>query len=155
MTYVEPHGPAGEGELLRWFVCGAIVLMMHAVVVLAIAFHWSNSDLEAGAPVVMMELAPISAAPPAPLSELTVGPQQAEGERIEQVKQETPKEQKEAAQVAELPQEPDPTVVLQSGATVLKEQTPETESPEAPEAETKEELHQEAAIATAPKCRRG
>jgi protein TonB len=123
---------------------------MHTAIVLAIASHADDSALDTGASVVMMELAPISAAPPAPLTELAPGPQQAEAEQVEQVKQEAPKDQRNAEQMPELPREPDPVVALQSGARVLKEQTPQTESREVPEAETKEEIHQEAAIATAP-----
>jgi periplasmic protein TonB len=149
MAYVEPYEPTGRGELLRWLACGAIVLAAHLVVVLAIVFHLEQFDLEAGAPVVMMELAPISAALPARLSELAPGPQQSEAEPIEQVEEETPKDRQDAEQVPELPQESDP-VSLQLGATVLREQTPKTESRELPEPETKEEIHQEAAIAAAP-----
>jgi periplasmic protein TonB len=148
-TQVGPHETRGSGELLRWLACGCIALGMHTAIVLAIASHSDDSALDTGASVVMMELAPISAAPTAPLSELAPGPQQAEAEQIEQVKQEAPKDQQDAEQVPELPREPDPVVALQSGAKVLKEQTPQIESREAPEAETKEEIHQEAAIATA------
>ena len=148
-TQVGPHETRGRGELLRWLVCGCIALGMHTAIVLAIASHSDDSALDTGASVVMMELAPISAAPPAPLSELAPGPQQAEAEQIDQVKQEAPKDQQGTDQVPELPREPDPVVALQSGAKVLKEQTPQTESREAPEAETKEEIRQEAAIATA------
>ena len=148
MTYVEPYEPTGRKELLRWLICGAIVLAAHVVVVLAIVFHLEQSNLEAGAPVVMMELAPISAAPPA-LIALAPGPQQAEADPIEQVKEETPKDQQHAEQVPELPQESDP-VMLQLRATVLTEQTPKSESRELPEPETKEKGHQEATIAAAP-----
>jgi periplasmic protein TonB len=150
MAYLEPRGFAGRGQWLRWSACGLTALTMHAGIVLAIASHSDDSDLQTGASVVMMELAPISAAPPAPLSELAPGPQQTEAEQIDQVKQERPKDQRDAEQIPELPREPDPVVALQSGATVLKEQTPQTESREVPETETKEEIHQEAAIATAP-----
>jgi protein TonB len=139
---------SGYGKVwLRWSACGLIALTMHAAIVLAIASHSGDSDLQTGASVVMMELAPISAAPPASLANLAPGPQQAEAE---QVKQETRTDQRDAEQIPELPREPDPVVALQSGATVLKEQTPQTESRESREAETKEEIHQEAAIATAP-----
>jgi periplasmic protein TonB len=81
---------------------------------------------------------------------LAPGPQQAEAEPIEQVKEETPKDQKKTEQVPEIPEEPDPIVTMQSGATVLSEQTPQSESPEIPKTETKEEIHQEAAMAAAP-----
>jgi periplasmic protein TonB len=150
MAYVEPHKIASRRQLSRWLACGFIALAMHAAIVLAIASHSDDSVLDSGAPVVMMELAPVSAAPPEPLNELAPGPQQAEAEQIEQVKQAIPKDQRDAEQIRELPREPDPVVALQSGATVVKEQTPRTESQEQPEVETKEEIHQEAATATAP-----
>jgi periplasmic protein TonB len=149
-AYVDPCGFAGRRQWLRWSSCGLAALTMHAAIVLAIASHSDDSDLQTGASVVMMELAPISAAPPAPLSELAPGPQQAEAEQIDQIKQEKPKDERDAEQIPELPRESDPVVALQSGATVLKEETPQTESRELPEAETKEEIHQDAAIATAP-----
>ena len=148
MTY--SPGRVDSGQWLRWSACGLTALTMHAAIVLAIASHSDDSDLETGAPVVMMELAPISAAPPAPVSELAPGQQQAEAEQVEQVRQEMPKDQRDAEQVPELPQKPDPVAALQSGATVLKEQTPQTESRDLPETETKEEIRQEAAMATAP-----
>jgi len=149
MARVEPRGFADRGQWLRWSAGGLTALTMHTAIVLAIASHSDDSDLQGGASVVMMELAPISAAPPAPPSELAPGPQQAEAEQVEQIKQERPKEQRDAEQIPELPREPDPAVALQSSATVLKEQTPQTESRELPEAETKE-VQQEATIATAP-----
>jgi len=145
----EPLETRGRGELLRWLVCGFIALGIHTAIVLAVASHSNDSAPDTGAPVVMMELAPISAAPPTPLSELAPGPQQAEAEQVEQLKQEAPKDQQDAEQIPELRREPDPVVALQSGARVFKEQMSPTESPQAPEAEAKEEIHQEAAIATA------
>jgi periplasmic protein TonB len=150
MAHLDLCGFAGRRQWLRWSACGLTALTMHAAIALAIASHSDDTDLQTGASVVMMELAPISAAPPAPLSELAPGPQQAEAEQIDQIKQERPTDQRNAEQIPELPREPDPVVALQSGATVRKEQTPQTESRELPEAEIKEEIHQEAATATAP-----
>ena len=60
----EPYETPGRGELLRWLAGGFIALGMHAAIVLAIASHSDDSALDSGASVVMMELAPISAAPP-------------------------------------------------------------------------------------------
>ena len=150
VAYVEPHERASSGALLRWGACGTVVLAIHATIVLAIASHWDDSNLETGASIVMMELAPISAAQPVPLSEVAPGPQQAETEQIEQLKQEAPKGRSDADHVPDLPRESDPAVALESEATVVREQTPQTESRELPEAETKEEIHQEAAVVTAP-----
>src|ERR1700751_322186 len=84
MAYIDPRGVAGRGPWLRWSACGLIARTMHAAIVLAIASHSGDSDLQAGASVVMMELAPISAAPPASLANLAPGPQQAEAEQVEQ-----------------------------------------------------------------------
>lgn len=150
MAYAEAHEPTTRGQLLRWSVCGLIVLTMHAAIALAIASHSGDSSLETGAPVVMMELAPVSAAPLAPLYEVAPGPQQTEIEQIEQVKQERPKDQSDTEPVRDLPQESDSPVALESGATVAQEQTPQSEPRDLPEAETKEEIHQEAVVATAP-----
>ena len=94
------------GALLRWLACGFIALGMHTAIVLAIASHSDDSALDTGASVVMMELAPISTAPLAALSELAPGPQQGEAEQIEQVKQEAPKDQQDAEQMPELPRNP-------------------------------------------------
>jgi len=149
MTYVESHKPAGRGALLRWSVCGIMALMMHAAILLAVTSHSDDSNLETGASVVMMELAPISAAPPAPISELAPGPQQAEIDQTEQVKQQPPNDQSVAEPVPDLPRESDPSVALESEARAVREQTPKTQPQELPEAETKEELHEEAAVATA------
>ncbi|HLN07705.1 MAG TPA: energy transducer TonB [Xanthobacteraceae bacterium] len=67
-------------DLLRWTGCTAVALAAHGLIALAIARRSDDVDLEAGAPVVMIELAPMAAAPPTPLSELAPGPQVTEAE---------------------------------------------------------------------------
>ena len=53
-------------DVLRWSGCAAVVLAAHGLVALAIAHRPDDVDLEAGAPVVMIELAPMAVAPPTP-----------------------------------------------------------------------------------------
>src|ERR1700686_3238974 len=70
MAYVESHALVSRPEFGRWTACAAVVVAAHAVLALAIASRSDDVDLEAGAPVVTIELAPLSVAPPAPVSEL-------------------------------------------------------------------------------------
>jgi periplasmic protein TonB len=61
-------------EFFRWGTCAAVVLAAHGLVVLAVATHPDAEQVEAGSPVVMVELAPLSVAPPAPQRDLAAGP---------------------------------------------------------------------------------
>jgi hypothetical protein len=54
----------------------------------ALLSRWDTADIEQGAPVVMLELAPVAAAPPAPSTELPPGLQQTEAEAQAQMRQE-------------------------------------------------------------------
>lgn len=52
------------GEALRWGACLALALGLHAGSAVALLTRWSDdSDLVANAPVIMLELAPVAAAP--------------------------------------------------------------------------------------------
>jgi periplasmic protein TonB len=50
-------------ELQRWAVCGTIVLAAHVALVAVVLARPDLADPEAGSPVVMIELAPVAAAP--------------------------------------------------------------------------------------------
>ena len=68
-------------ETLRWGVCFALALGFHIIGVAALLAHWTeNSDLVANAPVITIDLAPLSVAPDTKPNELPPGPQQAEAE---------------------------------------------------------------------------
>lgn len=149
MAYAELHEAPGRPDFVRWCVSGFIVLGLHAAIVLAFAWRSDDFDVEAGAPVVMMDLAPLWAAPRTEVSDLPPGPEQAESEQIDQVKQETPKEQQEAPPVPEVAAGPDATVVAQPQPTQRKEETPPTETPEVREAKAQEEVHQQESVASA------
>jgi protein TonB len=149
MAYAELHEAPDRPDWLRWCISGVVVLGLHAAIVLAFASRPDEADVEAGAPVVMMDLAPIWAAPKTEASELPPGPEQAESEQIDQVKETTPKEQQEAPVVPQVAPGPDPTVVAQAHPTEIKEQTPPTETQEVQETKVQQEIHQQESIATA------
>src|SRR5207247_1876524 len=67
-------------ELCRWSACAAAVLIVHALVALALSLRPEEAEPDAGAPVVLLELAPIPAAPAAPEADLAPGPQQLQPE---------------------------------------------------------------------------
>jgi periplasmic protein TonB len=101
-------------EFLRWAACAVVVVAAHGFIALAIASRPDDFDLEAGAPVVMIELAPISVAPPAPPSDLAPGPQQPETESQERMAEVSPPEQRQSEEKRETPDmpAPEPTVAL-------------------------------------------
>jgi protein TonB len=103
-----------RAELTRWGGCAALVLAAHAFAAFAIAARSDEAEFTAGAPVVMVELAPITAAPPAPPRDLAVGPL-LETEAQERVAEEAPP-QREAAppkeETVEVPPAPDPQVAM-------------------------------------------
>jgi protein TonB len=61
-------------ELVRWGGCAAVVVAAHVLAAFAIAAHSDEAELEAGAPVVLIDLAPLAAAPPALPRDLAAGP---------------------------------------------------------------------------------
>ena len=64
-------------DALRWTACFVLVLGAHATAAAALIGHWRAEDASvAGGPVIVIELAPVAAAPEAPPSEAAPGPQQ-------------------------------------------------------------------------------
>ncbi len=67
---------------LRWGVCFALALCFHAAGAAALLARWSaDDDLVANAPVIMIELGPVSAAPETQPNELPPGPLQMQAEQ--------------------------------------------------------------------------
>ncbi len=62
MTYSETYPAIERREVLRWSVCAAAVALMHALVLLALCARPDYVEPDAGAPIVMIELAPLSVA---------------------------------------------------------------------------------------------
>jgi protein TonB len=105
-------------ELVRWGVCAAVVLAAHGLAALVLAGGSDEAELESGAPVVTVELAPVAVAPPAPPRDLAAGPL-LETESQERVAEEVPapperQEPKKEKQekVVEEPPAPDPEVAM-------------------------------------------
>jgi protein TonB len=93
-------------DAIRWSVCFAVVIAAHGAAALALLRNApSDSDFDAGAPVVMIELPEAPAAFATPPTELAPGPTEPETEQAPPPKEET-KPPEEVAEVA-LP-EPEP-----------------------------------------------
>jgi len=68
-------------EGLRWGACFALAFSFHAAGAAALMARWSESpDLMANAPVIMLELAPLAAAPDITPNDLPLGPRQMQAE---------------------------------------------------------------------------
>jgi protein TonB len=110
-------------EFFRWSACAAVVVAAHGLVAFAIAAHSDEAELEAGAPVVMVELAPLAVAPPAPVRDLAAGPL-LETENQERVAEEAQPERKETEKrerVVEETPAPDPTVSMAQAVPMAEE----------------------------------
>jgi periplasmic protein TonB len=104
-------------ELVRWAVSATVIVTLHGLLAAAVLAHPNDEDIEAGSPVVMVDLAPIAEAPPAPVSDAPPGPQQQpdsqaqaeqkEKPKIEQVEKERPPDDPPQTDAIPLPQ-PDP-----------------------------------------------
>ena len=97
---------------LRWAACFALVLGAHATAAAALIGHWrAEDDSVAGGPVILIELAPVAAAPEAPVSEAAPGPQQTSSPPEPQPepqpeKTETPDQPTVTTTVAPMPEPP-------------------------------------------------
>jgi protein TonB len=97
---------------LRWAACFALVLGAHATAAGALIGHWrAEDDSVAGGPVILIELAPVAAAPEAPVSEAAPGPQQTSSPPEPQPepqpeKTETPDQPTVTTTVAPMPEPP-------------------------------------------------
>jgi periplasmic protein TonB len=94
-------------EILRWAVCGTIVLLAHVALVAAVLARPDLVDPDAGSPVVMVELAPVAAAPSQVPNDQPPAPQ-VQPELQERMQQDVQQEKKpEQEQVEQTPQNSD------------------------------------------------
>lgn len=126
-------------EIIRWSACAGIVVLGHGLAVLALAARSEDAELEAGAPVVLVELAPLAMAPPAPPSEEAPGPLQAQSES-EQRTEIAPEKPPEPAERQPQTPAPEPVVTLPA----------EPEPPKPPDPQTRQEPTPEVPVPTAP-----
>ncbi|HMA73388.1 MAG TPA: energy transducer TonB [Xanthobacteraceae bacterium] len=96
-------------DLMRWGACFAVVMAAHGAAALALLLNpASDSDFDAGAPVVMIELPEASGAFATPQSDLAPGPTEPEREQTPAPKEET-KPPEDVAEVAlPVPEPPKP-----------------------------------------------
>jgi hypothetical protein len=99
-------------ETVRWAMCFLLVAGLHAMAALSFVRSPQSSEFEAGAPVVMLELPEMTAAPTTPPSDLAPGPPEMESEPTPPPKEETkpPEEEAEVALPTPEPPKPQPPV---------------------------------------------
>jgi periplasmic protein TonB len=96
-------------DAARWVACGALVLIAHGMGVLALLSSFdTSSDFDAGAPVIMLELPQVAAAPAIPPNDLAPGPPQPETEPTPPPKEETKPRETEAEVALPIPEPPKP-----------------------------------------------
>lgn len=106
---------------LRWAACFVVVLGVHATAAATLLAHWQPADEPvAGGPVILIDLAPLAAAPEAPLSETAPGPQQVQAQP------------QPAAEPVDTPEPEKPQVT----AAITPKQEPPVETPPAPPVKT-------------------
>jgi protein TonB len=101
-------------ELVRWGLCTVAVIAVHGLVALALVGRSDEMEVDAGAPVITIELAPVAVAPPAPQRDLAPGPLM-ESESQEQVAEDAPPEERKQPKkekLVEEPPAPDPEVAM-------------------------------------------
>src|SRR5205085_8498425 len=103
-------------DLLRWSLCAGAVALAHTLVLLAFWARPDYAEPDAGAPVVLIELAPLAVAPPAPERDLAPAPEPLQSQ-VEPPREETPEQKpqekpQEVERVPDLASAPNPVVTL-------------------------------------------
>lgn len=81
MSIARPSWRRPWTDGLRWVACFAIVLGLHATAAAALLTHWLPADEPvAGGPTIIIDLAPVAAAPDVPQREVAPGPQQVQSQ---------------------------------------------------------------------------
>lgn len=65
-------------EAARWGLCFALVACVHAGGAWALLANWNSDDLIANPPAIVIDLAPVAAAPDTVQTDIPIGPQQVE-----------------------------------------------------------------------------
>lgn len=122
-------------ELIRWSICAAVVIAVHGLAALALAARSDDEEGAAGAPVMTIELASQTMAPPAPRRDLAPGPlmETESQERVVEEAQEK-REDPEKERVVEETPAPDPEVSM-AEANPKPEEKPVDDKPPTPPVE--------------------
>jgi len=146
-------------ERLRWLACLALALAFHAAGAAALLRYWRpEQDQVAGAPLILIELAPLPVAPAATPSQVPPGPQQTQTAAA-------PMPEEPTAKPVAKPK-PEPEQPVETTEIVTMPPTPQTEQPVAvlppprstetpaekprPKIHTPSPAHQASAPSTAP-----
>ena len=97
-----------RADTARWIACLAVVVAAHCVAALTLLPSTEASDFDAGAPVVMLELPEMPAAPSMPPSDLAPGPPETESDPTPPPKEETKPIEQEAEVALPTPEPPKP-----------------------------------------------
>jgi periplasmic protein TonB len=100
-----------RADAVRWIASFVVVVAAHGMAALSLMPSTEASDFDAGAPVVMLELPEIAAAPTTPPSDLAPGPAETESEPTPPPKEETKPIEQEAEVALPIPEpKPEPPV---------------------------------------------
>ena len=114
--------PRRRPEWLRWAACLALALAFHGAVAAALLQYWHpDEDQMAGAPLILIELAPLPVAPAELPSQAPPGPQQTQTAAA-------PPPETPAAKPDAKP-EPEPVQAVATTETVTMPPTPQAEQP--------------------------
>ena len=78
--------PEDVADLRRWVISGALVVLAHGGIAAAMVSWHEPVELAEHAGGILVEFAPLPAAPPAPLTELPPGPEQAMSDAAPELK---------------------------------------------------------------------
>jgi protein TonB len=135
----------GLGEGLRWTASAVIAALAHALIALVLLTRPEEAIPDAGAPVVLLELAPVFAAPRAPPSEAAAGPPQAQSISADEEARPAPPPEPPMIEPEQIPEVPPPT----PPEVVLPTKVPEP-SVEPQEERAERHIADEVPVPTAP-----
>ncbi len=113
-------GSLSRPEFVRWTLCALTVLLAHGLAVLALVQRDDETDLDAGSPVALIELAPIPVAPSSTPTELAPGPLAPDAEQRDRIEA-SEKPRQDEPPVQQVAPSPDSTDALPPSATPKKQ----------------------------------
>jgi protein TonB len=125
-------------EIFRWTLCALTVLLAHGLAALALVQREDETDLDAGSPVALIELAPIPIAPSSTATDLPPGPLAPDAE------------QRESIDASEKPRQDEPPVQETVQSPETSDPVPPPKPPEKQAEVAEQQLRVEASTAAAP-----
>jgi len=108
VSAVADYSASGRADAVHWAVCCALVLVAHGAAALALLSAPEPADFDAGAPVVLLELPEVAAAPAVPPNDVMPGPPAPESEPMPTPREETKPPEHEAEVALPTPEPPKP-----------------------------------------------